>query len=60
MGTTYIIVTDMEGTIRIYRLPKGSLYILILHYISNYCVYCTEDQNLTHKSKCIEIFNQDH
>jgi hypothetical protein len=33
---TYIIVTDMEDNIRIDRLPKpkGSLYILILHYIS--------------------------
>jgi hypothetical protein len=52
----------MEGNIRIYRLPKGrdtgslvrtmnqgqSVYPDINHHISNYCVYCIEDQNLTH------------
>ena len=65
----YIIVTDMEGNIRIYRLPKGhgtdqgnSVYPDVALYISIYCVYCIEDQNLTHtlQYKCIEIFNQDH
>ena len=48
----------MEGNIRIYRLPKGrgpytttqgqSVYPDIALHISNYCVYCIEDQNLTH------------
>jgi len=54
----------MEGNIRIYRLPKEARAILfalvrttthgqsvypdIALYISNYCVYCIEDQNLTH------------
>jgi hypothetical protein len=74
---SYIIVTDMEGNIRIYRLPKSlvgtsrhnialagvegnisftvctttqgqSLYPHIALHISNYCIYCIEDQNLTH------------
>ena len=45
----------MEGKIRIYRLPKGrgtdqgqSVYPDSALHISNYCVYCIEDQNLTH------------
>jgi hypothetical protein len=45
----------MEGNIRIYRLPKvrtttqgQSVYPDSALYISNYCVYCIEDQNLTH------------
>jgi hypothetical protein len=51
----------MEGNIRIYRLPTGhGTDQWILYYpnrqcvypdsalhISNYCVYCIEDQNLT-------------
>ena len=45
----------MEGNIRIGRLPKGrgtdqvqSVYPDIALHISNYCVYCIEDQNLTY------------
>ena len=56
---TYIIVTDMEGNIGLYILPKGrgteqwKWYCLsrttTLH-ISNYCVYCIEDHDYdTHK-----------
>jgi hypothetical protein len=56
---------DMEGNIRIYRLPKGrgtdqwkwycpsqgqSVYPDIALHISNYCVYCIEDQNLTYNN----------
>ena len=73
----YMIVTDMEGNIRIYRLPKGRVtdqwkwyclsrrrekyqfhgpyhdprqyvYPDIALHICNYCIYCIEDQNLTH------------
>jgi hypothetical protein len=41
---------------------RQSVYPDIALHISNYCVYCHEDQNLTHDIhyKCIEIFNQDH
>jgi hypothetical protein len=39
-----------------------SVYPDIALHISNYCVYCIEDQNLTHDIhyKCIEICNRDH
>ena len=38
----------MEGNIRIDRLPGQTVYPDIALHISNYCVYCIEDQNLTH------------
>ena len=80
MLVNYIIVTDMEDNIRIYRpvemiLPEPqakaisfplartttqgqSVYPDIALHISNYCVYCIEDQDYdTHKIIAHKFFN---
>ena len=62
----YIIVSDMEGNIRIYRLPKDrgtdqSVYPDIALHISNYCVYCIEDHDSdTHKIIAQKYFKKNH
>jgi hypothetical protein len=62
-NATNTVVTDIECNIRIDRLPLAraisfplvrtttqgqSVYPNIALYICDYCVYCIEDQNMTH------------